>query len=135
MAKDWKKELEDYLARSAKKQHISDRRLIATASPEFKAKISARLKGIKKPPRSASHNANQSIAHKGQDRSEETRAKISATLTGIKRPPRSDLHSDKISAANMGITQPKVICPHCGTEGGARAMKRYHFDNCKFKSA
>jgi hypothetical protein len=25
----------------------------------------------------------------------------------------------------------KVICPHCGLEGGFNAMKRYHFDNCR----
>jgi len=28
----------------------------------------------------------------------------------------------------------KVICPHCGAEGGVSNMKRYHFDNCKFKN-
>ena len=25
---------------------------------------------------------------------------------------------------------PKVICPHCGLEGGISNMKRWHFDNC-----
>lgn len=27
----------------------------------------------------------------------------------------------------------KVTCPHCNKEGGGPTMKRYHFDNCKFK--
>lgn len=27
----------------------------------------------------------------------------------------------------------KVTCPHCNKEGGICAMKRWHFDNCKFK--
>ena len=25
----------------------------------------------------------------------------------------------------------RVICPHCGKEGGKPVMKRYHFDKCK----
>jgi hypothetical protein len=133
MCKDWKKELEEYIARIANKQHLSDNFYIAMASPEFKAKVAAGQLGKKKPPRSASHSAKQRAAHMGQDRSEETRAKISSTLTGIKRPPRSDSHSAKIAAANMGVPQLIVTCPHCGKEGGARAMKRHHFDNCKLK--
>jgi hypothetical protein len=32
-----------------------------------------------------------------------------------------------------GKKQKRVICPHCDKEGGIGAMKRYHFDNCKFK--
>jgi hypothetical protein len=133
MSKDWKKELEEYIARATKKQHISDAWYIAMSTPEFKAKVAAGQLGKKKPPRSASHCAKQSAAHMGQDRSEETRAKISSTLTGIKRPPRTDSHSAKISAANTGVPQVIVTCPHCGKEGGARAMKRHHFDNCKLK--
>lgn len=27
----------------------------------------------------------------------------------------------------------KIVCPHCKKEGQARAMKRWHFDNCKDK--
>lgn len=26
---------------------------------------------------------------------------------------------------------PRLLCPHCGTEGGHCAMKRHHLDNCK----
>lgn len=29
----------------------------------------------------------------------------------------------------------KVTCPYCSKEGGICAMKRWHFDNCKFKAA
>ena len=32
-----------------------------------------------------------------------------------------------------GVPLPKVICPHCGKEGGGGAMRQYHFDNCKNK--
>ena len=38
----------------------------------------------------------------------------------------------KVSLSKKGKLQPKLICPHCNKEGGAYAMKRYHFDNCKF---
>jgi hypothetical protein len=31
--------------------------------------------------------------------------------------------------------QEKIICPHCGTEGGVGIMKRWHGDKCKFISA
>jgi hypothetical protein len=27
----------------------------------------------------------------------------------------------------------KIICPHCSLEGGFNAMKRYHFDNCRYR--
>lgn len=39
---------------------------------------------------------------------------------------------DKMAAAKQG-PQRKSICPHCGKEGGASMMTRYHFDNCKMK--
>lgn len=31
----------------------------------------------------------------------------------------------------LGKSQPTEICPHCGKEGGAGPMKRWHFDKCK----
>jgi len=47
---------------------------------------------------------------------------------------------DKISIGNIGHKAPmagkhfpKVICPHCNTEGGLTGMKSWHFDNCRNK--
>jgi hypothetical protein len=39
----------------------------------------------------------------------------------------------KISEALKGRPSwnPTIECPHCGKEGGANIMKRWHFDNCK----
>lgn len=36
---------------------------------------------------------------------------------------------------NKGIPYPqkRIVCDHCGKEGGIANMKRYHLDNCKFK--
>lgn len=31
------------------------------------------------------------------------------------------------------VKKPTVICPHCDKVGGAPAMKRFHFENCKTK--
>ena len=36
-------------------------------------------------------------------------------------------------ALNPNKNMPKVICPYCNKEGGRNQMKRYHFDNCKYK--
>lgn len=33
-----------------------------------------------------------------------------------------------------GFKQSLTNCPHCGKNGGAFAMKRYHFDRCKLRS-
>ena len=47
--------------------------------------------------------------------SSETRAKISQSLSGKK------YGKDEV-----------IKCPHCSKAGGKKAMKRWHFDNCKF---
>ena len=34
---------------------------------------------------------------------------------------------------NKGLKYEIVVCPYCGKSGGSNSMKRYHFDNCKYK--
>ena len=65
-----------------------------------------------------------SIRNKGQNNprfgvtlSEETRKKISEKRMGKKLGKRK-----------------LTTCPHCNKTGGSPGMKRYHFDNCKFKN-
>ena len=84
---------------------------------------------------------------KGRVKTEEHRTKISNTLRGHvqseqTRLKKSESHKGKVhseetkmkmSSAKKGIRKEIVICPHCDKEGGAGNMKRYHFDNCKFK--
>jgi len=127
---------------------------------ETKAKMSAAHMGVPKP-RSAEHTSNLSAALKGRKSpnkdkpmAAETKAKISLTKTGVQQSKET---TAKIAAANTGKKRseearanmraaakgrpshfkgklrPKVTCPHCGKEGGANLMKRYHFDNCKLK--
>lgn len=33
----------------------------------------------------------------------------------------------------LGVKKQQVACPHCTKRGGISGMKRYHFDNCKFR--
>ena len=40
---------------------------------------------------------------------------------------------EKMSKSRKGKKQPVLECPHCGKIGGRSNMKRYHFDNCKFR--
>ena len=100
----------------------------------------------------------QSKARKNSITSDETRSKISKSMTGKKFGPISEsrriklrnsqllrnsasrIHSaetkekmrkPKISTINMKKPKNTSKCPHCGIEGGAGALTRYHFDNCK----
>ncbi len=48
-------------------------------------------------------------------------------LTGRKQSPESiALRRKKM----IGYVYKKLTCPHCGTEGGATAIKRWHFERC-----
>lgn len=82
-------------------------------SDEDKRKKSVALKGRVF---TDEHKRNISKARKGIRASAETRAKMSKTHKGLKTGP-----------------QRKVICSFCNLEGGVANMKRWHFDNCRFK--
>lgn len=56
----------------------------------------------------------------GKNKTDETKRKISQSRKG--QP-----------AWNKGQPRKKIICPHCGKEGGNGIMQRWHFDNCKHK--
>ena len=45
--------------------------------------------------------------------------------------PKTQEHKEKLRQRNLGIRHKIVTCPHCGKTGGERAIKRWHFDNCK----
>jgi len=53
--------------------------------------------------------------------SDERRENIRKATTGIK----------KSNTENMKKPRSRVVCPHCGKEGGSNNMRRWHFDNCK----
>ena len=90
-------------------------------------------------------SAKQKIGEAGRGRihSIESRHKMSIAERKSK-PPRTE--SSKIATSKkllgrklsddtkMKMSKPKLrgICPHCMKVGGIGALKRYHFDNCKF---
>ena len=97
---------------------------------ERRERISQSLKGNlpwnKGVPATPEHAAASRIAMLGKKHSDETKRKMSLAQKG-------KIMSDK-AKANMSQGQrnvPKVTCPQCSKVGGYRAMKRWHFDNCK----
>jgi hypothetical protein len=76
---------------------------------------------------SETHLKNLSIAGKNKSPvSEETKQKQS-----LKRKGKSHSHGEKISKAHR--EKPKIACPYCEFIGRGSNMKRWHFDNCKFR--
>ena len=51
------------------------------------------------------------------------------TSLKIKKSHNTEEARKKKSVALIGHQQKKIVCPHCGKEGGNN-MKRYHFDKC-----
>jgi hypothetical protein len=132
-------------------------------TPEAKRKMSEAKKGENNPnfgtTQTPEHRQKLSEANKGKKRTPETRQKMSEAAKGV---PKSDEHRQKISEAqkgennhnfgkevspetrqklseaNKGVPlgpQEQVQCPHCGKIGGISNMKRWHFDNCKYKES
>lgn len=75
-----------------------------------------------------------------KDTPEQIEAKRQRML-GKKRGPCSDQQRENIRKATTGVKKSntenmkkprsRVVCPHCGKEGGSNTMNRWHFDNCK----
>ena len=99
-----------------------------TRSPEAIEKMRAKLKGRKKPPRTAEHSAKMGK----YIRTDEHRQRISDSRkaqTGLQK--RSDETKEKMSAWQKGIPKPTTLCTHCGKETSILNHKRWHGDNCK----
>ena len=95
-------------------------------NPEYRKKCLAwRLD----PEKVASHEENLSKALRGKKKTPEHLAAISRAL---KQKPKSPEHRRKLSEAAKN--RKKVICPHCGLEGGPGAMTR-HIRKCESVNA
>ena len=126
-----------------RKLEISRRSLGRSCSDETKLKI-----GIANKDRifSTEHRDKLSKAHKGKSLSEEHKIKISNKKKGESKTNEtkekmskarigivfSEEHKRNISDKNKGRKQDLVKCPHCPKIGGISAMKRLHFDKCKY---
>lgn len=63
--------------------------------------------------------------------SEECRKKMSETNRNREIGEHHRNVARKLMTERMR-SQPTVICPHCAKEGKQNAMKRWHFDKCKY---
>ena len=52
---------------------------------------------------------------------------------GENNPFFKKTHSSKVIANIVKSNTTVHTCPHCGKSGKSNSMKRWHFDNCKFK--
>lgn len=93
-------------------------------SEQHKKQVSETLSG-----RSLSDDHRKNIGLGGRGiKKPGTSAASTARMTGV---PKSDSCKAAISKTLLGVKQETVHCPHCNKIGGVRAMKRFHFDNCK----
>lgn len=78
-----------------------------------------------------------SLKLKGRKLNSETCNKMSKAKMGNipsnKGIKMSDEQKEKISLSNKGMKKPTTKCPHCNIIGGVPVLKRFHFNNCKFK--
>jgi predicted RNA-binding Zn-ribbon protein involved in translation (DUF1610 family) len=91
------------------------------ATPERRAKVSKRLKGVKK---SIEH-----VAHmKCHDNNKATVTCPTCGKTG------QYVNMKRWHFENCGKERKLYTCPHCGANKALPGVMRYHFDNCKQRS-
>ena len=78
-----------------------------------------------------------SKANKNKIRSEEFKENLRIKRKGYKNPFYGLHHNEntkkKLSKKMKNYKHEIVMCPHCDKEGGITSMKRWHFDNCKYR--
>lgn len=108
--------------------------LKSNVSDETKAKISSSKKGQthteETKQKMSETRRGEKNAMFGKPKSEETKQKISNSLKNRKL---SNDVKQKISETLKGVVKPTIICSYCTKEGAVANMKRWHFENCKYK--
>jgi hypothetical protein len=76
-----------------------------------------------------------SVSRTGQTLSDEHKQKISDSLVGENNPMTGKLVTQETREKQRQAAKqrPKVTCPHCQKTGSSNTMKRWHFENCRFK--
>ncbi len=72
------------------------------------------------------HRQKLRLAQLGKTKPQEIKDKIGKSCKNVLSNPEI-----KAKMSKAAFNQPVKICPHCGKEGKANAMYRWHFDNCK----
>ena len=96
---------------------------------EQREKLSKAKTGIKLPPASEERKKKIGDAHRGRKYPNGER---NGRGVGRVIGPMNSEHKQKLSKSKKGKIRNKLICPNCGKVGGDSAMKRWHFDNCKY---
>lgn len=116
---------------------ISEKRKGKNLSEQTKVKIGNSHRG-----KSISQEQKEYLSklNTGKSVSDETKIKLSNTLkqqyANGERQPIAGMKGKKLSEDAKGkMRKPKArgSCPHCGIEGPLNSLKRYHYNNCKFK--
>lgn len=153
--KDWKREilatgtplemrdletklLQDYNAKhdeNSFNQHNNDRAPVRTGIPHTPQSIE-KMRGPRNSygPQSPEHIEKRAAKKRGVPRLDLTIS--NKERIGDKNPNFGKVQSDEWKQKNsIANSKPKnkVTCPYCGAIGGEAIMKRWHFDNCKFK--
>jgi hypothetical protein len=72
-------------------------------------------------------------ARKAAEDSKRRKEEFELGIASLQRPEVVARQKEKSSRSRSCQNSTKITCPHCGKTGGHTNMKRYHFDNCKFK--
>ena len=107
-------------------------------SPETREKI--RQGNLNRPPmteetrRKLSEAAKRRKGFTPEGRAKVVEANKVRVWTDEQREKLRQHNLGKPNTAQKGILQEKIVCPHCGKEGGNSVMKRWHFENCKLNT-
>ena len=119
------------------REKLSLNRLGSNLSEETKQKIGKIHKGKSL---SDVQKKNLSILNLNKTHSDESKSKISNTqkqqyANGDRVAVKGMLGKKLSEEAKQKMRKPKkrATCPHCGKHGGINGLKRFHFENCKFK--
>lgn len=97
-------------------------------SNETRLKRSIAAKNRIRHPLSEETKKKISKANNGRKREEESKKKMSIAAKGKLKTTET---KEKIKEKLKNRPKPISVCPICGKSGGASAMVRWHFDNCK----
>lgn len=128
-------------SRSAK---FKGARITSRTFAKLREEMSNTYSGRKRAPFTDKWRTNMSNSKKGKnnymfDRNHSTESikKISKNrkgkCTGKSNPFFNKTHSADVIANIIESNKTVHVCPHCGKSGKSNSMKRWHFDNCKFK--
>lgn len=111
----------------------------------LREQMSISLTGKKRAPFSDHARKNISEGHKGEKnhmfgkkRTHEEKEKMSANrkgkCVGEDNPFYGKTHSAETIEKIVNTNKREHTCPYCNKTGASNSMKRWHFDNCKFKT-